>query len=39
MSKKYETLIVHSWDILKVSQLLMEKVPFEELIFDKILKK
>lgn len=35
MSKKYETLIVHSWDILKVSQLLMEKVPFEELIFDK----
>jgi ankyrin repeat protein len=33
--KKYENLIVHSWDIQKVSQLLMEKVPFEELIFDK----
>lgn len=34
-TKQYETLIVNSWDILKVSQLLMEKVPFEELIFDK----
>lgn len=33
--KKYEALIVQSWDIQKVSQLLMEKVPFEELIFDK----
>lgn len=33
--KKYETLIVNSWDIQKVSQLLMDKVPFEELIFDK----
>ena len=33
--KKYEALIVQSWDIQKESQLLMEKVPFEELIFDK----
>lgn len=33
--KKYETLIVNSWDIQKVSQLLMEKIPFEELTFDK----
>lgn len=33
--KKYEALIVQSWDIQKVSQLLMEKVNFEELIFDK----
>lgn len=33
--KKYENLIVHSWDIQKVSKLLMEKIPFEELTFDK----
>lgn len=33
--KKYETLIVNSWDIQKVSQLLMDKIPFEELTFDK----
>lgn len=33
--KKYETLIVNSWDIQKVSQLLMDGVPFEELTFDK----
>lgn len=33
--KKYEILIVNSWDIQKVSQLIMDKVPFEDLIFDK----
>lgn len=31
----YENLIVHFWDILKVSNLLMDNVPFEQLTFDK----
>lgn len=31
----YENLIVHFWDILKVSNLLVENVPFEQLSFDK----
>lgn len=31
--KKYEEIIFNSWDVQKVSQLLMEKVPFEDLTF------
>jgi hypothetical protein len=31
----YENLIVHFWDILKVSNLLMNNIPFEQLSFDK----
>lgn len=32
---QYEQIIVHFWDIQKVSKLIMDKVPFEHLIFDK----
>ena len=34
-SKNYAPLIMYSWDIFKVSQLLAKKVPFEDLIFDR----